>query len=197
MGDDPVYLAAIKRFDQVIEDAQRLGLKEPTAMALATVSAEGRPSVRIVLMRGHDARGPVFYTNSQSRKGQELATNPQAALCFYWDPAGLQVRIEGRVEPVESSQSDLYWSTRPRESQIAAWASQQSPPLRNETELKRQFEVFQQEFSDQPITRPDHWFGYRLVPDRIEFWASRPARLHERILYEKSAAGWTVTRLQP
>ena len=107
------------------------------------------------------------------------------------------MRIEGRVEPVESSQSDLYWSTRPRESQIAAWASQQSQPLRNESELKRQFEVFQQEFSDQAITRPDHWFGYRLVPDRIEFWASRPARLHERILYEKSAAGWTVTRLQP
>jgi len=197
MGDDPVYLAAIKRIDQIIEDAQKLGLKEPTAMALATVSAEGRPSVRIVLMRGHDAGGPVFYTNSQSRKGQELAANPQAALCLYWVPAGLQVRIEGRVENVASRQSDLYWSARPRESQIAAWASQQSQPLRNETELKRQFEVFQQEFSDQAITRPDHWFGYRLVPDRIEFWASRPARLHERILYEKSAAGWTVTRLQP
>ena len=197
MGDDPVYLAAIKRIDQIIEDAQKLGLKEPTAMALATVSAEGRPSVRIVLMRGHDAGGPVCYTNSQSRKGQELAANPPAALWFSGEPAGRQGRSEGRVEPGDSSQSDLYWSTRPRESQIAAWASQQSQPLRNETELKRQFEVFQQEFSDQAITRPDHWFGYRLVPDRIEFWASRPARLHERILYEKSAAGWTVTRLQP
>ena len=197
MEDDPVYLAAIKRFDQVIKDAQTLGLKEPTAVALATVSAEGRPSVRIVLMRGHDARGPVFYTNSQSRKGRELAANPQAALCFYWDPAGLQVRIEGRVEPVEAQQSDLYWSTRPRESQIAAWASQQSQPMQDDAELKQQFEAYQHEFSDQIITRPIHWYGYRLLPDRIEFWTSRPARLHERTLYERSPAGWTIARLQP
>ena len=197
MGDDPVYLEAIERFAGVIETAHGLGLKEPTAMALATVGPDGRPSVRIVLMRGHDARGPVFYTNSLSRKGRDLAGNPHAALCFYWDRSALQVRVEGCVEPVKTSQSDTYWSQRPRESQISACASQQSQPLLDAAELELRFEALRREFADREIPRPDHWFGYRMIPDRIEFWTSRPARLHERILYETSPTGWTVQKLQP
>lgn len=195
--DDPVYAEALLRMQGLFERAGQLGLDDPMAVALATVDADGGPTVRMVLARSWDARGVVFYTNSHSRKGLHLAANPLAALCFYWEPLHEQLRIEGWVECVSDRESDEYWMSRPRASQIAARASLQSEPLPDAAALEQRVLEIEREFPDRPIPRPSHWYGYRVVPERIEFWLGRPARLHERTVYESSPQGWTKSLLYP
>ena len=186
-----------RRLQQWLARAQRAGLREPTAMALATADRAGRPSVRTVLLKGLDARGLVFYTNLHSRKGRALAANPRAALGFYWDPLRRQILIEGRVEPVRAGEADAYWATRPRASQLAAWASQQSQPLDRRATLLARLAAARRRFAGRPVPRPPHWSGLRLLPDRIEFWIARPNRLHERLCYVRRGHRWTRTLLYP
>jgi pyridoxamine 5'-phosphate oxidase len=197
MSPNELYHDALAKFRQLYEQAQTFQLREPSAAALATADADGRPSVRLVLMRDFDERGFVFYTNSLSRKGRELAANPHAALCFYWDPIGEQVRIEGPVEVVSQQESDKYWEDRPRDRQIGAWASSQSERLESAGVLLQRFAEAEQQFEGREVPRPEHWFGYRIVPTRIEFWSNRPSRLHERIVYERQPDGWTTYLLYP
>jgi pyridoxamine 5'-phosphate oxidase len=167
------------------------------ACALATVGADGTPSLRMVLMKGFDARGFVFYTNSDSRKGQELARNPHAALCFYWKKLGRQVRVEGPVERVSAAEADAYFASRPRDSQIGAWASAQSRPLASRAELERLVAETTARFAGGAVPRPENWPGYRVKPDVIEFWQDQPFRLHDRIVYRREAEVWKRERLFP
>jgi len=194
---DTNYGAALERLQALLKQAEALPLRQPASMALATVDRQGGPTVRIVLLRGFDQRGLVFYTHSASRKGRQLAENPRAAACFYWEDLETQVRVEGPVEPTSASQSDTYWATRPRDSQLGAWASNQSEVLANRETLRRRFEETARRFADRAVPRPPHWIGYRLVPERLEFWVDRPARLHERTVYEKQDATWSVYQLYP
>lgn len=166
-------------------------------MALATADSRGRPSVRMVLLKEASERGFVFYTNFQSRKAKQLDANPHAALCFYWEPIGVQVTVEGKAARVSDAEADAYWVTRPRQSQIGAWASLQSRPLEGRRMLLARAARFATKFAGRPIPRPPHWSGLRLVPDRIEFWKRRPFRLHDRQLYLKQGARWIFRRLYP
>lgn len=197
MAVDHLLNEALALFRKHYNEAQSLPLREPAAAALATADAQGRPAVRMVLVREFDERGFVFYTNSLSRKGRELAVNPQAALCFYWDAVAEQVRIEGRVEFVSQQENDTYWMRRPRERQLGAWVSEQSQPLESANVLMQRYAEFDKQFAGREVPRPDHWFGYRVVPCRIEFWSNRPARLHERIVYERTPEGWVTYLLCP
>ena len=151
----------------------------------------------MVLARSVEERGFVFYTNATSRKGEELRANPRAALCFYWDPLHEQVRVEGAVEPVAAAESDAYWATRPREAQISAWASAQSRPTPSREALEAQVAAIAARFEGQTIPRPTHWHGFRLIPDRFEFWRGREGRLHERLSFERASNGWVAAILQP
>jgi pyridoxamine 5'-phosphate oxidase len=173
--------------------------KEPdaTAMALATADATGAPSVRMVLLKGVDASGFVFFTNYGSPKARELAINPRAALCFNWPSIGIQVRVEGLAERITSEESDAYFATRPRESQLGAWASPQSSPLASAAELREAFDRVSARFAGQTVPRPDNWGGYRVRPARIEVWTAGQYRLHDRVLYTRRGEGWTVERLYP
>jgi pyridoxamine 5'-phosphate oxidase len=191
------YQAALDRFRTVFERALQLEVHEPAAVSLATVGPGGQPSVRTVLLRGFDERGFVFHTNSQSRKGRHISENPQVALCFYWDSLKEQVLVEGVAEPLPDDESDRYWSSRHRDSRIAAWASLQSQRLENRHVLESRFDEFEAKFEGQDVSRPPHWHGYLIVPRRIEFWQGRPARMHDRIVYEQVEGGWTVYRLYP
>jgi pyridoxamine 5'-phosphate oxidase len=166
-------------------------------VALATADAEGRPSVRMVLLRGADERGFVFHTNYNSRKAGELAANPHAALCFHWPTLEEQIRVEGRIERLPSSESDAYFATRPRGSQLGAWASEQSMVLPSRESLEEQYRAIERRFEGSPIPRPPFWGGFRLVPARIEFWFVRPDRLHDRLSYTREADGWRIERLYP
>jgi pyridoxamine 5'-phosphate oxidase len=197
MPADPLLLEAICKFGELFARAETLGLREPAAVALATADRNGRPSVRTVLLRAFDERGFVFYTNSTSRKGRHLTANPQAALCFHWDALAEQFRAEGGVELVSTEENDEYWRGRPRERQLAAWASDQSQRLETPELLMQRYSECEQRFAGREIPRPDHWFGYRIVPDLLEFWSNRPARLHERIVYERQPAGWVRYLLYP
>ena len=170
---------------------------DPTAMVLATATGDGLPSARVVLLKGFDARGFVFYTNLESRKSTELRDNPRAALCFLWKSVGRQVRIEGMVERVADDEADAYFATRARDSQIGAWASDQSRPLASRAELERRVEEFAERFGDDRVMRPTHWSGFRVVPQRIEFWQERPSRLHDRWLFVLQRDGWRRERLFP
>jgi pyridoxamine 5'-phosphate oxidase len=188
------------RFDQLLSAAKGLGtalLPEPTAFTLATVGADGQPSARIVLLKGVDARGFVFYTNHESRKGRELLAHPQAAMVFHWQPLERQVRVEGTVRPVSPEEADAYFASRARGSQIGAWASQQSQPIANPGDLDARVKEIEARFADKPIPRPPNWSGFRIVPSRIEFWQNMPSRLHQRDLYHREADGWRVETLYP
>jgi pyridoxamine 5'-phosphate oxidase len=187
----------LAQFQRWLADAEGAGLVEPTAMALGTVSAEGLPSVRIVLFKGLHQGGFTFYTNYESRKGQELAARPLAALTFWWDKLERQVRIEGRVERVPAELSDRYFHSRPRGSQIGAYTSRQSQVLPQRAELDARLAATEQQFVGQDIPLPDYWGGYRVVPDNIEFWQGRLNRVHDRLRYVRDGAGWRIERLEP
>jgi len=189
----------LQRFGLWFEEAEAKEPNDPSAMALATVGADGMPSVRMVLLKGVDPRGFVFYTNLESRKGQQLAGNPQAALCFHWKSLRRSVRIEGTVEPVSAAEADAYFATRPRVSQLGAWASDQSAPLRAREELEKRFSDLERKYQGKDVPRPPHWSGYRVAPLAVEFWENRPGRLHQRELYARKAPGapWTMTLLNP
>jgi pyridoxamine 5'-phosphate oxidase len=192
MSDDPHAL-----FDRWLEEAGAAEPNDANAMALATVDAKGQPSARMVLLKGHDARGFAFYTNSESRKGRELAGNPRAALLFHWKSLRRQVRAEGHIEPVSPEEADAYFASRSRDSRIGAWASDQSRPLESRPEFEARYAKLAREFDGEEIGRPPHWWGYRLVPERIEFWTDRPHRLHERRLFTRGEDGWTEGLLYP
>ena len=191
------YAEAVERFQELYTRARALDMPETSAMSLATVDADGRPSVRTVLLKAFDARGFVFYTNKLSRKGRALAADPRASLCFLWQPLMEQVLVEGTVSGVSVAESDAYWGSRIRISQIGAWASQQSGEMADKDELKRRFAEFEQRFADKPVPRPPHWAGYRLKPDAIEFWSARPGRLHERERYSLAGDTWKHAWLYP
>ena len=187
----------IAQFAQWYERAQATVKPLPDAVALATATPAGHPSLRMVLLKGFDAHGFVFYTNFRSRKGRELARNPRAALLFYWGESGRQVRIDGRVEKLMARESDEYFATRPRGSQLAAWASPQSAVETSRGPLERRFAAFARKYPDA-VPRPPHWGGYRLVPEAFEFWQGREDRLHDRILYRRVRGGrWRIERLAP
>jgi pyridoxamine 5'-phosphate oxidase len=188
-----------RRFGEWMERAVAAGVAEPTAFTLATADREGRPSARMLLLKGFDEAGFVFYTNLQSRKAEELAANPHAALCFFWQPLELQVRIEGPVARVDDAEADAYYASRPRGSRIGAWASEQSRPLGSYEALMARVEAYEARFAVGEIPRPPHWSGFRLAPVRIEFWQGRASRLHERERFDLDVAGegWRLQYLYP
>jgi pyridoxamine 5'-phosphate oxidase len=193
--DDP-----FARFAAAFAEAQKIPrdrLPEPNAFTLATVGADGAPSARIVLLKDFDERGFVFYTNYESRKGRELLALPRAAMCFHWPLLEVQIRVEGSVEQVAEAEADAYFASRPRGSQIGAWASAQSRPLASATALDARVAEIEKQYHGQPVPRPPHWSGFRIVPARIEFWRGMPSRLHRREVYTRSGAGWTLGLLNP
>ena len=180
-----------------LEDARAAALTQPDAMTLATASADGVPSARMVLLRGLDDRGAVFYTNAASRKGRELLENPRAALVFHWEPLGRQVRLEGPVERVDDEESDAYFASRPLPSRLGAWASDQSRPIESREALMERYAEAAARFGDGPVPRPDYWYGFRVVPDAVEFWEHGSHRLHDRIRYTRAGTSWISERLAP
>jgi pyridoxamine 5'-phosphate oxidase len=190
-------ISRFKRLFAMAEAVDRSILPEPNAMSLATVGMNGNPSVRIVLMKDFNEDGFVFYTNLNGRKGRELRTRPVAAICFYWPALEVQVRAEGPVTQVSDKEADDYFATRPRSSQIGAWASIQSQPIEQVDDLAGRVAEFEKKFDGQTVPRPEFWSGFRLEPERIEFWKSKPGRLHERHLYTRSGDNWTMVTLYP
>ena len=192
MADDPFAL-----FDAWFAETKAVEPNDPEAMALATSTPDGHPSVRMVLLKGHGPEGFDFYTNRDSRKGAELSANPRAALLFHWKSLRRQVRIEGPVDVLPDAESDLYFATRGRDSQIGAWASDQSRPLASRDEFEQRCEEIRRRYDGQDVPRPPRWGGFRVTPDTIEFWSDRAHRLHERRLFTRTAGGWTEGLLYP
>lgn len=183
---------AIKQFHRWFEEATLAEIPEPNAMALATATPDGQPSARIVLLRGYGERGFTFFTNYESRKGRELEANPRAALVFHWHDLERQVRIEGRVERVSAEESDAYFQSRPAGARLGAWASRQSEVIPGRTDLEARTRDLERRYPDGLIPRPEHWGGYRVVPDVIEFWQGRPSRLHDLLRYSKQGSRWLI-----
>jgi pyridoxamine 5'-phosphate oxidase len=191
-ADDPV-----EQFRRWFEQAVSAQLPEPNAMTLATCTPDGRPSARIVLLKGYNGNGFTFFTSYEGRKAKELDSNPRAALVFYWPELERQIRIEGTIERTSSEESDAYFATRPRNSQLGAWASSQSSVVASREVLERRWAELQTRYANQPVPRPPHWGGYRLIPTVFEFWQGRPSRLHDRLRYRRSPTGWVRERLSP
>jgi pyridoxamine 5'-phosphate oxidase len=195
---DAALPAPFRLFQEWLADATRSGLREPGAMSVATVDPDGRPSVRMLLLKGLDQRGFVFYTNLESRKADALRCHPFAALCFYWMPLGRQVRVDGPVEPVSDDEADAYFATRPRLSQIGAWASRQSHPMESTWDLEKNVMRLAARFGTGPVPRPPFWSGFRVIPQSIEFWKEKPFRRHERVLHTRDASGkWSSQPIYP
>jgi pyridoxamine 5'-phosphate oxidase len=190
----------IERFRSVYALAEKLDrsiIPEPNAMSLGTIGNRDQPYVRIVLLKAFDERGFVFYTSYDGKKGRQLLAHPRASLCFYWAPLSIQVRIEGRVTKVSDEEADAYFATRERGSQIGAWASRQSEPLETPTALEERVAKYEKEFEGKTVPRPEYWSGFRVWPERIEFWKGKPNRLHERHLYTRDGEGWLIETLYP
>lgn len=190
-------LARFRDTYALAEKIDRALVPDHSAMSLATVEEGGQPSVRIVLLKGFDDQGFVFYTNVQGRKGRHLLAQPKAALCFYWPPIDIQIRVEGTVSKVMDAEADVYFATRPRPSQIGAWASRQSEPLETPTALDERVTKYEKEFEGRDVPRPDFWSGFRVRPERIEFWKNKLDRLHERHLYTRAGDRWKIETLYP
>jgi pyridoxamine 5'-phosphate oxidase len=192
MATDPFAL-----FDEWLAEAAASEPNEPEAMTIATAGSDGQPSARMVLLKAHGPQGFTFYTHEQSAKGQDLAENPRAAILFHWKSLCRQIRIEGGIERVSDAEADAYFATRSRDARIGAWASDQSLPLDSRETFERRFEEVKQRYEGRDVPRPTGWIGYRVVPDRFEFWTAREHRLHERRLFARDGAGWTEGLLYP
>lgn len=192
MAADPMH-----RFNQLLEHAEQAGIVPHNAFCLATAGNDGQPSARMLLLKGADDRGLVFYTNLESDKARQLTENPRAAACFFWKPLEQQVRFEGQIELVTPEEADAYFATRPRASQIGAWASDQSREIASREKLLAAVAKYEERFKNQPVPRPPHWSGYRLIPERIEFWKEQPDRLHERKVFVWERGAWSSRVLAP
>ena len=198
LNEDDVNPDPLLQFETWLDEAVQRAIPEPYAMTLATASKEGVPNARIILLRGYDEKGLIFYTNYESEKGKELENNPRAALVFFWQEIERQVRIQGRIEKVTEKESDHYFKSRPRESRIGSWASAQSSMIKDRKELEKIFSKEAEKFDGKEVSRPQFWGGYRLLPERFEFWQGRENRLHDRIVYhDKSENNWKISRLSP
>ena len=184
-------------FAEWLREAEASEPNDPNALALATVDSQGMPNVRMVLLKGYDAEGFVFYTNFESAKGEELAAQPKAALLFHWKSLRRQVRVRGTVAPVSQAEADAYFASRPRTSRLGAWASQQSRPLESRFALEKAVAVYAARYPIGEVPRPPYWSGYRLTPVEMEFWKDMPFRLHNRVQYRRTAGGWETSRLYP
>jgi pyridoxamine 5'-phosphate oxidase len=198
LSETEIHPNPFEQFKIWFNQALAAQLPEPNAMTIATATSDGKPSARMVLLKDYDERGFVFYTNYESHKGQQLIRNPWGAIAFLWVELERQVRIEGRVEKVSAAESDEYFHSRPKGSQLGAWASNQSQVVESRQVLERRLEQLKEEYDNKEIPRPPHWGGFRVIPDEIEFWQGRPNRLHDRLLYRRGEGGsWKIQRLSP
>ncbi len=197
LSETQVHPDPIRQFEAWFADALAAQVLEPNAMTLATATSDGVPSARVVLLKGVDAGGFVFFTDYRSRKGAELAENPLAALVFLWKEIERQVRVSGAVSRVTAAESEAYYRSRPLGSRLGAWVSHQSSVLASRAEIEERWQSVSQRFADGDVPLPPHWGGYRVMPDEIEFWQGRPNRLHDRLRYERTSSGWTISRLSP